>query len=375
MYRKLDNNRVMCTACARKCRLSPGQVGFCGVRGNKDGDLYLLNYGVLIAVNIDPIEKKPLMHFYPGSQVLSIATTGCNWACAYCQNYDISQRKIVEGFVFEPEEIVKIAIETSANGITYTYNEPTIFIEYAHDVGVIAHRHGLFNTFVSNGYMTDEAVDYLSEFLDAITVDFKGNADNRFARRFIQIIDYEPVFNTLVELKRKKIFIEITDLVVPRVGDDLSMARKLSRWIVENLGPETPVHFLRFHPDFKMLDYPPTPVETLEKHVRVAREEGLKYVYIGNVPGHPYEHTYCPNCGRVVIARYGFEILEWNLTEDNRCKFCGYKINIVGSLKKGYSPFKSRFIFIPMYRRKYFSEKPENLLNNFSRSRERDTQI
>ncbi|MEM0457467.1 MAG: AmmeMemoRadiSam system radical SAM enzyme [Sulfolobales archaeon] len=362
LYEKLDNNRVMCTACARRCRLLPGQVGFCGVRGNRDGDLYLLAYGILIAMNVDPIEKKPLMHFHPGSQVLSIATTGCNWACAYCQNYDISQRRIVEGFQIEPEEVVKTALETGSDGITYTYNEPTIFIEYAHDVGVLAHKKGLFNTFVSNGYLTDEAVDYLSRFLDAITVDFKGNGDSRFARRYIQIMSYEPVFNALKELKDKKIFIEITDLVIPKVGDDLEMARKLVKWIIDNLGPETPVHFLRFHPDYKMLEYPPTPVETLEKHVRIAREEGLKYAYIGNVPGHPYEHTYCPNCGRIVIARYGFEILEWNLDEDNRCRFCGYKINIVGGLKKNYSPYRSRFIFLPLHRRKYKSEKPEDLL-------------
>jgi len=362
LYHKLDNNRVVCTACARGCRLSPGQIGFCGVRGNKDGDLYLLVYGVLIAVNVDPIEKKPLMHFHPGSKVLSIATTGCDWACAYCQNYDISQRRIVEGFRFEPEDLIKIALDTGSDGITYTYNEPTIFIEYAHDVGVLAHKHGLFNTFVSNGYMTDEAVDYASKFLDAITVDFKGNGDNKFARRFILIPSYEPVFNALLELKRKKIFIEITDLVVPKVGDDLNMAKKLSRWIIENLGPETPVHFLRFHPDYKMLDYPPTPVETLEKHVRIAREEGLQYVYIGNVPGHPMENTYCPRCGKPVIVRYGFEILEWNLDEENKCRFCGYKINIIGRLKKSYSPFKSRFIFIDLYKRRYVNKDPVELL-------------
>lgn len=367
LYTKLDDKRVICTACARRCRLSPGQIGFCGVRGNIAGDLYLLNYGVLIAVNVDPIEKKPLMHFHPGSKVLSIATTGCNWACAYCQNYDISQRRIIEGFRFEPEEIVEIALETGSDGVTYTYNEPTIFIEYAHDVGVLAHKHGLFNTFVSNGYMTDEAIDYASRFLDAITVDFKGNGDDRFARRFVLIPSYEPVFNALLELKKKKIFIEITDLVVPRVGDDLEKARKLARWVAENLGPETPIHFLRFHPDFKMLDYPPTPIETLEKHAKIAKEEGLQYVYIGNVPGHPLESTYCPKCGRPVITRYGFEILRWDLDEENRCKYCGYKINIIGTLNKRYNSRRSRFIFIDLYNRKYVQKDPVELVRTESK--------
>lgn len=357
----------MCTACARRCRLGPGQVGFCGVRGNIGGDLYLLSYGVLVAVNVDPIEKKPLTHFHPGSKVLSIATTGCNWACAYCQNFDISQRRVVEGYRLEPEEVVEIALRTGSDGITYTYNEPTVFIEYAHDVGVLARKRGLFNTFVTNGYLTDEAIDYASEFLDAATVDIKGNGDDMFARRFIQIVSYEPVFEALRELKRKGVFVEVTDLVVPRVGDDLGKARRLARWIVENLGPETPVHFLRFHPDYRMLDYPPTPVETLERHVEIARQEGLRYVYIGNVPGHPMESTYCPNCGRPVIVRYGFEILEWRLDSENRCRYCGYKINIVGTLKKGYSPYKSRFVFIPLSRREYVYRDPIELVRGSGR--------
>ena len=352
LYRKLDDKRVECLACARRCKLAPGQIGFCGVRGNKEGELYLLVYGKVIAMHVDPIEKKPLSHFHPGSMVLSIATTGCSWACMYCQNFDISQRRVVEGFEVSPEEIVDIALKVGAQGITYTYNEPSIFAEFAHDVGVIAHKKGLFNNFVSNGYLTDEAVDYLSKFLDAITVDFKGNADDAFARKFILIPSYKPVFDALLELKRKKIHIEITDLVIPKVGDDLEKARRLVKWIHDNLGPETPIHFLRFHPDYKMMDYPWTPIETLEKHIKIAREEGMKYVYIGNVPGHPDEHTYCPKCGNIVIERYGFEIVSWKLTKDNRCKFCGEKIPIVGTLHETYRD--NRFFPIPIYRLKRF---------------------
>jgi len=272
----------------------------------------------------------------------------------YCQNFDISQRRVVEGFEVTPEEIVDLAVKAGAQGVTYTYNEPSIFAEFAHDVGVEAHRRGLFNTFVSNGYLTDEAIDLLSKFLDAITVDFKGNGDDAFARKFILIPSYEPVFNALLELKRKGIYIEVTDLVIPKVGDDLEKARRLVRWIHDNLGPETPLHFLRFHPDYLMMDYPWTPIETLEKHIELAKREGMKYVYIGNVPGHPYEHTYCPSCGNIVIERYGFEIISWRLTKDNRCKLCEEKIPIVGSLHETYK--MNRFFSVPIYRLKKFTK-------------------
>ncbi len=246
---------------------------------------------------MDPIEKKPLYHFNPGSMVLSFSTYGCSWACQYCQNFDISQRRILEGFEVTPEKIVELAETYGTQGITYTYNEPSIFAEFAYDVGVLARkRGGLFNTFVTNGYMTDEAVDYISKFLDAATVDFKGgNAEPKFLRRFSLVPDPpEPIFQTLLDMKRKGIFIEITDLVVPEIGDNLEHARKLVRWVVDNLGPETPMHFLRFHPDYRVDYLPPTPTETLERHAQVAKEEGLRYVYIGNVPGHRLENTYCP---------------------------------------------------------------------------------
>jgi pyruvate formate lyase activating enzyme len=335
------DGRVQCLACARGCTLREGQIGFCGVRGVFNGKLYLLNYGVINALHMDPIEKKPLVHFYPGSKVLSMGTTGCSWACAFCQNYDLSQRRKVEGTYISPEEIIKIAKKYEADGLAYTYNEPSIFAEFAHDVGVLAHKAGLFNVFVSNGYFTDEGVEYFSEFLDGITVDFKGNANKEFLRKYAMVPDPEPIFNTLKELKEKNVHIEITDLVVPQVGDNIDDARKLSRWIAENLGEDTPIHFLRFHPDYKLLWLPETPVKTLEEHYKVAKEEGLKYVYLGNVPGHPYENTYCPKCGKVVIKRYGFDILEYNLDNDNRCKFCGYKLPIVGKFKN--EPLEKRF--------------------------------
>ncbi len=338
---KKKDDRVQCLACARGCTLSEGQTGFCGVRGVFNGKLYLLNYGVINALHMDPIEKKPLVHFYPGSKVLSMGTTGCSWACAFCQNYDLSQRRKVEGTYISPEEVMKLAKKYGADGLAYTYNEPSIFAEFAHDVGVMAHRAGLFNVFVSNGYFTDEGVEYFSEFLDGITVDFKGNANKEFLRKYAMVPDPEPIFRALKELKEKNVHIEITDLVVPEVGDNLDDARKLSRWIAENLGEDTPIHFLRFHPDYKLLWLPETPVKTLEEHYRVAKEEGLNYVYLGNVPGHPFESTYCPRCGNAVIKRYGFDILEYNLDDDNRCKFCGYKLPIVGNFKN--EPIEKRF--------------------------------
>jgi len=342
LYERLQNNRVRCTACARYCNIPENMIGLCGIRKNIEGKLYLLVYGKIIASHIDPIEKKPLVHFHPGSKVLSIATTGCNWLCQYCQNFDISQRRKVEGIDVTPEEVVEMALKTKSEGITYTYNEPTIFIEFARDVGVVARKHGLFNTFVSNGYLTPESIKMLTEFLDAITVDFKGNAEKNFMQKYIIVPGPEPIFESLLELKKTNIHIEITDLVVPQIGDNLEAARELAKWIYDNLGPDTPLHFLRFHPDYKLQNLPWTPVETLEKHWKVAKEVGLRYVYIGNVPGHPLENTYCPECNNVVIERFGFDITGWHLDEENKCKFCGYKLPIVGKLSKSVS--KPRFL-------------------------------
>ncbi|PSN82681.1 AmmeMemoRadiSam system radical SAM enzyme [Candidatus Marsarchaeota G2 archaeon ECH_B_SAG-F08] len=345
LYKVLPNGRVMCTACARYCQIGENQVGLCGIRQNIGGKLYLMVYGRVIAGHIDPIEKKPVMHYRPGSKIFSIATTGCNWLCRYCQNYDISQRRKVEGEEYSPKEIARMAYEAGCQGIAYTYNEPTIFIEFARDVGVEAHKLGLFNIFVSNGFGTREAVGVMNEFLDCITVDFKGNAEPNFLRRYVGIPGPEPIFEELLEIKRKtKIHIEITDLVVPKVGDSLEHAEKLSKWVYDNLGADTPIHFLRFHPDYKMMDFPWTPVETLERHYEVAKKVGLKYVYIGNVPGHPYENTYCPSCGELLIERYGFEIVSWNLDKGNTCPKCGEKIPIYGTLEPTYRELR----FLPV---------------------------
>jgi len=257
------------------------------------------------------------------------------FAVANCQNADISQRRKVEGIEVEPQDVVRMTLEQGCQGLAYTYNQPTIFIEFARDIGMMARKAGLLNIFVSNGYDTPETVAEMPKFLDCVTVDFKGSGETNFVRKYINIPNADPIFQTLLDTRdTKKIHIEITDLIVPQVGDDLNAARKLSKWVYDNLGPDTPIHFLRFHPDYKMMEFPWTPVETLEKHCAVAKEEGLKYVYIGNVSGHPLEHTYCPGCGAVAIKRYGFDITGWYLDKDNKCKKCGYKLAIFGRLER-----------------------------------------
>ncbi len=256
-------------------------------------------------------------------------------AVANCQNADISQRRKVEGIEVTPEDVVRMTVEQGCQGLAYTYNQPTIFIEFARDVGVLARKAGLVNIFVSNGYDTPETVHEMEKFLDCVTVDFKGSGETEFVRKYINIPNADPIFQTIDEMRdTKTIHIEITDLVVPQVGDSLEAARKLARWVNDHLGPDTPIHFLRFHPDYKMMEFPWTPVETLERHCAVAKEEGLRYVYVGNVPGHRLENTYCPGCGALAVKRYGFDITGWYLDRDNRCRKCGTKIAIVGRLEK-----------------------------------------
>jgi pyruvate formate lyase activating enzyme len=344
LYTKLPNGRIKCTACARLCEIPSGKIGLCGIRGVVDNKLQLFVYGRVIAGHIDPIEKKPVTHYRPGTAIFSIATTGCNWLCKYCQNYDISQRRKIEGNIMTPLEVVDMATTYGAQGIAYTYNEPSIFIEFAKDCGIEAHKRGIFNIFVSNGYDTPESVNMMGKFLDCITVDFKGSGKQEFVRQYIGIPNANPIFESLKEIRDKtRIHTEITDLIVPKVGDDLEAARKLCRFIYDEMGPDIPIHFLRFHPDYKMMEFDATPVETLERHHTIAKEEGLRYAYVGNVPGHPLEHTYCPECKSIAIQRYGFSIGSWNLDDNNCCKKCGYPIPIVGKRAKN---ARTRFQFI-----------------------------
>jgi pyruvate formate lyase activating enzyme len=345
LYERLAHHKVRCLACARYCELGEGQTGLCGIRGNVGGKLSLYVYGKVAAAHIDPIEKKPVTHFMPGSKVLSIGTTGCNWMCKYCINFDLSQRRKIEGVDISPEKVVENALKHNCQGIAYTYNEPSIFLEFARDCGKLARKEGLFNVFVSNGYATPQSVAMMNEFLDSITVDFKGNGEKEFVRKYVGIPNSDPVFESLKELKKTNIHVEITDLIVPNVGDDLEHAKKLCKFVYDEFGPDMPIHFLQFHPSYKMMDFEPTPVETLEKHHKIAQQEGLRYAYVGNVPGHPLEHTYCHECKKIVVRRYNFDILEWNLDGKNHCKFCSASIPIIGKINPMFKERRFEFVF------------------------------
>lgn len=334
----LSDQKVRCTACARYCTIPEGSHGFCFVRKNVGGHLVLLSYGKASAVQVDPVEKKPLSHFHPGTRVYSIGTVGCNWRCLYCQNAEISQEHEVTGRSLPPHAAITEAKRFGCSGVTFTYNEPTIFAEYALDVITEAHKAGLFANFVTNGYMTPEAVRFIGPHLDAVSVDFKGSGEPGFLRKYVSAKGPDPIFESAVDLHKRGVHVEVTDLIVPEVGDSVEATQKLARFVRDELSPSTPLHLLRFHPDYKMMNLPETPVATLEKLHRVAKAEGLDYVYLGNVWGHPLEHTYCPGCGNVVVRRFGFTIQSWRLDAENRCRKCGTQIPIVGRLPEDYRP-------------------------------------
>ncbi|HLH86625.1 MAG TPA: AmmeMemoRadiSam system radical SAM enzyme [Thermoplasmataceae archaeon] len=329
LFSNLDSAKVRCTACRRYCTLKPGQIGFCGVRKNVDGVLHLLVQNRPLAIQIDPIEKKPVLHMYPNYVIYSIGTAGCDFACQFCQNFDISQRREVTGVEMIPEELVREARSLGCDGFAYTYNEPTIFSEFAKEIGDIAHRYGMINIFVTNGYETPESVKYVSSFLDSATVDFKGNASPDFYRRIMSVPDVSLIYDTIDQFRKYGVHTEITDLVVPGIGDSEDEARSMVRRVIDIMGDDVPISFLRFHPDYKLMNLPPTPVETLVRHYRIAKEEGAKFVYIGNVPGSDLQNTYCPGCGLLLVKRDMMHTLRVNLTNDSRCPNCGYRTNIV----------------------------------------------
>jgi len=339
LYERQPELKVKCCLCARRCLISDGASGFCQVRKNEGGRLFTLNYGKAVSAGVDPISKKPLSHFNPGSQVMSIAAAGCNFRCQFCDNWMISQDHEVAGRSFPPEDVIRYARDKSCQGISYTYTEPTIYMEYAFDTAKLARQSGFFNTFVTNGYMTPEAVRTVAPVLDAATVDFKGGGDPDFYRSVSAVPNVEAIYEALKELKLNGVHVEITNLIVPKIGDSLERIKDMATWIVNYLGKDTVFHLLRFHPDYKMTTLPATPLDTMEKAYMTAKEAGLPFTYLGNVPGHPGENTYCPNCGEVVIKRYSFEITKWNLTKDMRCPVCGQAIPIKGRLFQSGSAF------------------------------------
>ncbi|NLE04017.1 MAG: AmmeMemoRadiSam system radical SAM enzyme [Crenarchaeota archaeon] len=332
LYERKKNGQVKCNLCARRCRIKDNAKGFCLVRENQGGTLFTLNYGKVVSACVDPISKKPVSHFNPGSQVMSIAAAGCNFRCQFCDNWMISQNYEAEGKNLQPAEVVKLAKDYDCQGISYTYTEPTVFIEYAKDIAELAHKEGLFNTFVTNGYMTPEAVKTIAPHIDVATVDFKASGDPDFYKNICLVPKVEPIYEALKELKVNNVHLEITNLIIPKIDENMTRLEQMAAWIKDYLGSDTPFHLLRFHPDYKMTTTMATQIETLEKAYMTAKNVGLNYPYIGNAPEHPGENTYCPNCDEPVIKRCSFEITNWNLTNEMRCPVCGQYIPIKGKL-------------------------------------------
>ncbi len=322
-YKRLDKDRVHCFLCSQHCRIEPGGIGKCGVRENRGGKLFSLVYGKLIASHVDPVEKKPLFHFLPGSTSYSIATAGCNFECAFCQNADISQSPRISGEIYgrsaSAKEVADQAKKEGCASISYTYTEPTIFMEYALDVAALAKERGLENVFVTNGYMSREALDEAAPLLAAANVDLKS-FDDAFYREKCGA-SLKPVLMTLERMKELGIWVEVTTLVIPGLNDSEAELKQIARFLV-SIGAETPWHVSRFHPAFNMMDARPTPVETIRRARRIGLEAGLRYVYAGNVPGDEGENTFCHSCGALLIGRIGYSIKKHNL-KGGVCVKCG----------------------------------------------------
>jgi len=328
LYEPLKEQAVKCNLCSHRCLIRSGKRGICNVRENRDGILNTLVYGKLIARHIDPIEKKPLFHLRPGSRSYSIATVGCNFKCRFCQNADIAQlpsdrNGMIVGDPVTPEEVVAAAIRADCRSISYTYTEPTIYFEFAYDTARIAHEKGLLNVFVTNGYMTPEALHMIAQYLDAANVDLKSFSDDYYKNYCGARLS--PVLETLNLMKSLHILVEVTTLLVTGLNDGKTELESLAGFIAESLGPETPWHISRFHPTYKLTDRPPTPLKSLIAARAIGQAAGLKYVYLGNVPGEDGENTACPGCGKTLIERRGFTVGR-NRLKEGRCPDCNAEI-------------------------------------------------
>lgn len=329
LYDKLENSRVRCRTCSQFCVLEPGRRGKCGVRENQDGRLMALNYGKIIAHGVDPIEKKPIYHLKPGSRSYSIATMGCNFTCRFCQNADIAQiprdsDTRIAGLTMSPEQIVDRAVAAGCQSIAYTYTEPSIFFELAFDTARLARNTGLFNVFVTNGYMSPDLVHQITPYLDAANVDLKA-FDDAFYRTYCNA-RLAPVKENLKRLKQAGVWVEVTTLVIPGLNDDPDELTALARFIAQELGCDTPWHVSRFHPTHEMTDRGPTPAAAVETAWQIGKHAGLQYVYVGNLPGSSHQHTHCPDCDAVVVERQGYATLN-HMTENGVCPGCGTRIS------------------------------------------------
>lgn len=329
-YERESGNKVHCGLCRHRCLIADGARGICAVRENRGGTLYSLVYGKLVAEHVDPIEKKPLFHVLPGSSSFSIATAGCNFRCHHCQNYSISQvapNDPVAGMMHTPEAVVAKALATGCRSIAYTYTEPTIFFEFAYDTARLAREAGLLNIFVTNGYITKEALTTIAPCLDAANIDLKGFTDT-FYRDYVHG-RLSEVLDSIIEYRKQGIWIELTTLIIPGLNDAENELKGIASFIVESLGADTPWHVTQFYPTYRLTDRPRTPVETLRRARDIGKAAGLRYVYEGNVPGEGGENTWCPTCTAMLIERYGY-LIEKNTLNRGACPDCGTVIAGIG---------------------------------------------
>jgi len=352
LYERLENGQVRCLLCSHRCLIKDGKKGICGVRENREGKLYTLVYGKVVARHIDPIEKKPLFHFHPGSTSYSIATVGCNLRCSHCQNYEISQYpkesyklkvktsrlknsevqtegpelSLMPGEDMTPQKIVDLAQKSGCLSISYTYTEPTIFFEFAYDIARLAREKGIKNVFVSNGYTSTEATKMIAPYLDANNIDLKSFRDEHYRR--VCGARLQPVLDTIRLMKELGVWVEVTTLIIPSYNDSEEELRQIAGFI-KSVSIDIPWHVTQFYPTYKLIDQPRTPVRTLRRAREIGLEVGLRYVYEGNVPGEGGESTYCYSCGKVLIDRYGY-IIRGNYIKDSRCPYCGSNISGIG---------------------------------------------
>ncbi|MCA1916715.1 AmmeMemoRadiSam system radical SAM enzyme [Methanospirillum hungatei] len=327
-YSRDDAGIMHCNLCNHHCRIADTKTGICGVRRSLRGQLIAETYGRVSSEAVDPIEKKPLYHFLPGTLSYSLGGVGCNFSCSHCQNWHISHASFdsIRQKTLSPEEGVKRAIASGSSSISWTYNEPTIWFEYTQDMARLAHQQGLKTVYVTNGYMTEDALTDLAPDLDAWRVDIKAFTEEFYHK--ICRARLEPVLNTTIRAKELGLHVEVVHLMIPGLNDSPEETGKLVSWVIDNLGPDTPVHFTRFHPDFQMQEISATPVRTLERAFHLAKEKGLRYPYLGNVPGHEYEQTWCPHCNNLLIGRSGYSVGPIHL-HHGACAHCGKETGII----------------------------------------------
>ncbi len=334
LYDKLEGGKIRCRVCPRLCVVADGKNGYCCVRGNREGSFYSLTYGKITSAAIDPIEKKPLFHFHPGTSVFSLGSAGCNLRCVHCQNWEIAhdkpgQDELARMAGLTPEQAVAAARENNCAGIAWTYNEPTIWLEYTIDTAKLAREAGLYTVYVTNGYATLEAVDAIGPLLGAYRVDVKGFTDELYVN-LANAKNWRTILAAAEQAKKKwSCHVEIVTNVIPTMNDDDAQLKNIAEWIRDALGPETPWHVTRFMPYLKLSYLPPTPVATLERARTIGLEAGLDFVYIGNVPGHAGENTFCPECGALDIERDGYATKLKGITEKGDCSECGKPLGLV----------------------------------------------